>query len=646
MEDYQTLEPEDINIYTAIPLSEIKNNCNPRNYKWVLFPKEIAANQLKQAGGTCYLVSAIESLSHIPNLLDYIFPNAKNFSPFNDSFKVQFYGINIKGKPTTFYINNEFPIESNFNLKFMKPLENEAYGIILEKAWASLVGGYKNIDGGRAYKVLNKLLGTSCKCVYNEKMEILTNNFKDKEIKEIEFIKKKNSNNKKDPEIIFNEIKNTYKDTCPIITTSINMKDSGHSYSVLGTYSETDPYDQNNTQEFIILKNPWRSGSLNLEEEKINEKEINKIVDKFEDIKVINEVYKDTGIFYMPKEYFMKWFRDITICIPNYKKYFPKVYNSKILYEAINNFYGYNSNQNFFDISQGNRLIKINIISKKKFEDTGKKIIQNNDSEFAYVYDNSLLSSIWRCKNKVGITPDYCFTRKKNNEKYELNKNPESLNFNDYDIYVPNITMINKGNKYFCVTELKQIYNFEEFTKNKLLNKKYLENKDDKELDLFKSDFEQIKELDDEIQNYIKNIKYTKKHIIQKKGTGWVNTFEGINLCSNENYKLKDTKSPEIHYHIHNLSNFYPHNEADLLNLFDCIGKQYKCSCYYIKNGKTMKYCNEYFKFEKLIYIFGYKINIAQISIKKSDNFAYFFTLDEKVEAKGKKSKKFFIYNK
>jgi hypothetical protein len=76
----------------------------------------------------------------------------------------------------------------------------------------------------------------------------------------------------------------------------------------------------------------------------------------------------------MPKEYFMKWFRDITICIPNYKKYFPKVYNSKILYETINNFYGYNSNQNFFDISQGNILIKKNIISKKKFEDTGKKL--------------------------------------------------------------------------------------------------------------------------------------------------------------------------------------------------------------------------------------------------------------------------------
>ena len=87
----------------------------------------------------------------------------------------------------------------------------------------------------------------------------------------------------------------------------------------------------------------------------------------------------------MPKEYFKKLFRDITICKPNYKKYFPKVYNCRNLYNAINNYYGYNSNQNFFDISQGNRLIKINIISKKNFEETNKKIIQNNSSEFFYV---------------------------------------------------------------------------------------------------------------------------------------------------------------------------------------------------------------------------------------------------------------------
>ena len=53
----------------------------------------------------------------------------------------------------------------------MKPLEKEAYAMILEKAWAAIVGGYKNINGGRAYNVLNKILGTSCSCIYNNKME-------------------------------------------------------------------------------------------------------------------------------------------------------------------------------------------------------------------------------------------------------------------------------------------------------------------------------------------------------------------------------------------------------------------------------------------------------------------------------------------
>ena len=71
MEDDNLLEPDDIDDYECTNLSNIRNELNPRSYDWVLFPKEIAANQLKQAGGTCYFVSAIESLSHIPNILEY-----------------------------------------------------------------------------------------------------------------------------------------------------------------------------------------------------------------------------------------------------------------------------------------------------------------------------------------------------------------------------------------------------------------------------------------------------------------------------------------------------------------------------------------------------------------------------------------------
>ena len=47
----------------------------------------------------------------------------------------------------------------------------------------------------------------------------------------------------------------------------------------------------------------------------------------------------------------------------------------------------------------------------------------------------------------MGITPDYCFARQKGLTKYDLYKDPSYLNFNDYEIYVPNITMIDKENK-------------------------------------------------------------------------------------------------------------------------------------------------------------------------------------------------------
>ena len=51
----------------------ILNNCSPNKNEWELIPKEIALNQLKQEVGNCYMVSALEAISHIPYLLTYIF---------------------------------------------------------------------------------------------------------------------------------------------------------------------------------------------------------------------------------------------------------------------------------------------------------------------------------------------------------------------------------------------------------------------------------------------------------------------------------------------------------------------------------------------------------------------------------------------
>ena len=195
-------EPMDMNNYNNYPLSKILNNCQIRNYEWELFPPEIAANQLKQETGNCYMVSALESISNIPGLLDYIFD--KNFSPTNKSFKVNFRHQNQNVE--SYIVKNDFPVESN-NLKFIKPLEKEAYAVIFEKVWALIRGGYSKIDGGTTYEVLNKVFGTSSNYLYNSKMGIF-----DIDLKKYKLEYKLFDENLKDIEILYEDIKRSDKE--------------------------------------------------------------------------------------------------------------------------------------------------------------------------------------------------------------------------------------------------------------------------------------------------------------------------------------------------------------------------------------------------------------------------------------------------
>ena len=282
-------EPQDINQYYCLPFSQILNNCNPPTYLWELFPQEISANQLEQNGGTCYMVSALESLSHIPKLLNYIFDT--NFSSNNKTYQMNFRQYN--GTSEHYIVKNNFPTECicdlkfnlKFILKFMKPLENEAYGIIFEKVWAVIRGGYKFLDGGHEYDVLNKLLGTNCTDLYNKNMGIFSldinayaqkmndgsfNNIPKMSYQEIiqkvqekqesdklwiqKIINIKDEALKIEPKKVFELIKNSQKNYGAIITTSINVKQEiGHAYSILGVYSKKNPKN-NKIQDFVILK--------------------------------------------------------------------------------------------------------------------------------------------------------------------------------------------------------------------------------------------------------------------------------------------------------------------------------------------------------------------------------------------------------
>ena len=213
----------------------------------------------------------------------------------------------------------------------------------------------------------------------------------------------------------------------------------------------------------------------------------------------------------------------------------------------MNDCYGYDSNQNYFDIIQGNKLIKVNIISKKNFEDTKQKILQNNGSQYAYDYKEKDLCNVLRSKNKTIITPDHCFVRKKGDTIYNIVENPYNFNFKDYEYYVPNITMIDKEDKCLCITQLKTINNINEYYQNKEENKTYLVNKDKKEIENFIKDFKQLQGLNDEVQEFLNGVPGS-NYSTNKIPIGWINTFPGITLCSK--------KQSDGHYHCHNLGNF------------------------------------------------------------------------------------------
>ena len=104
-------EPDFITNIDCLPFYRILNNCYNQNYEWELIPNEIASNQLKQKVGNCYMVSALESISHIPYLLTYIFGN--EFSANQQKFKVNFKQSN--GKSEIYFVLNNFPVNEKKN---------------------------------------------------------------------------------------------------------------------------------------------------------------------------------------------------------------------------------------------------------------------------------------------------------------------------------------------------------------------------------------------------------------------------------------------------------------------------------------------------------------------------------------------------
>lgn len=174
-------------------------------------------------------------------------------------------------------------------------------------------------------------------------------------------------------------------------------------------------------------------------------------IDGMDEIIEINRKHYETGVFYMPKEYFEGWFRNICICKPNYKKNFPKIYNTLNIYKAISKYYKLDSGKFFFETTQGKELIKTDITSKENLKNL-KKIIHHINSNFIYVYDKQLLSTIWSSgKNNFESSNNYYFVNDNNSFNVKLKKKNE-ISENDFkygNVYSPLITTYYMGKSQF-----------------------------------------------------------------------------------------------------------------------------------------------------------------------------------------------------
>ena len=328
----------------------------------------------------------------------------------------------------------------------------------------------------------------------------------------------------------------------------------------------------------------------------------------------------------MTREYFEGWFKNICICGPNYKVFFPKFYEALTLYKFISENYNVHSGKLFFDSTQGNELIKTDIISKKNFK-TLQKVIQQINSGNAYVYDKQTLSTIWSDgKNNIESSCHYYFVKEKNSFNVKMKKENEIYE-NDFkygEVFSPSISYHNREDHCYRVIRLAKINTFSQIKPQTLKKMDFvplnIRDKSEPKLELFNFEintnkiehafYVNVQNDDDEnIKNYFKNnlnlnLNYMEKYDYQIKeqeenkfvyigrnkatraNNGWIGLSKGVNLVSE---KFKNG-----HYHTHFYGQYFS-------NLFDLIGKSFKCSCYLLKNGKRVKNCGEYFTFNKTV---------------------------------------------
>ncbi|KRX10450.1 hypothetical protein PPERSA_08752 [Pseudocohnilembus persalinus] len=131
-------------------IEKIKNN--EKEYK--LFGEISSESVVQGSLGDCYLISSIGVLSENPFYITRLFRN-KQFNQFG-AYQVL---MSESGKFKKILLDDCFPCNNYGGILFCQPKNGNIYGMLLEKSYAKLYGGYNNISVGFSGDALKDLTG-------------------------------------------------------------------------------------------------------------------------------------------------------------------------------------------------------------------------------------------------------------------------------------------------------------------------------------------------------------------------------------------------------------------------------------------------------------------------------------------------------
>lgn len=202
-----------------------------KDHHYCLFNEEISLNDINQGNvGNCYFISVLVSLINYQNVIKSIFKSMTINK--NGYYELVFF---IDGKSQIVIIDDFVPYNIIQNeLLFSKPNRNEVWVVLIEKAWAKVLGGYHNMIGGYPYVAFQTLTGFPSKRIFTD-----------------------DYNNNKD-EIW--QIINTARDKSVVLC--CNSKIFKEKYDEIGllsnhayTITQSDLNEKN--EKMIQIRNPW-----------------------------------------------------------------------------------------------------------------------------------------------------------------------------------------------------------------------------------------------------------------------------------------------------------------------------------------------------------------------------------------------------